>query len=122
MQLPKYQRKPTKTKVLQGVDLFVHWPGTNPNELAEKVKAINLDDATLSMITNRGIKVWPDGFKETFCTDHWRCRFKAEKGQMDKSTIIALLKLAEDYQLDVIKTENLYTFNGIQAYSLGQGQ
>ncbi|MFN5735807.1 MAG: NADP-dependent isocitrate dehydrogenase [Flavobacteriales bacterium] len=122
MQLPKYQRKPTKTKVLQGVDLFVHWPGTNPNELAEKVKAINLDDATLSMITNRGIKVWPDGFKETFCTDHWRCRFKAEKGQMDKSTIIALLKLAEDHQLDVIKTENLYTFNGIQAYSLGQGQ
>jgi isocitrate dehydrogenase len=122
MQLPKYQRKPTKTKVLQGVDLFVHWPGTNPNELAEKVKAINLDDATLSMITNRGIKVWPDGFKETFCTDHWRCRFKAEKGQMDKSTIIALLKLAEDHQLDVIKTENLYTFNGIPAYSLGQGQ
>jgi hypothetical protein len=22
------------------------------------------------MITNRGIKVWPDGFEETFCTDH----------------------------------------------------
>ena len=106
----------------QGVDLFVHWPGTNPNELAEKVKAINLDDATLSMITNRGIKVWPDGFKETFCTDHWRCRFKVEKGQMDKSTIIALLKLAEGHHLDVIKTENLYTFNGIPAYSLGQGQ
>jgi isocitrate dehydrogenase len=41
---------------------------------------------------------------------------------MDKSTIIALLKLAEDHQLDVIKTENLYTFNGIPAYSLGQGQ
>ena len=27
------------------------------------------------MITNRGVKVWPEGFPETFCTDHWRCRF-----------------------------------------------
>jgi isocitrate dehydrogenase len=75
------------------------------------------------MITNRGIKVWPDGFKETFCTDHWRCRVKPASGkQMSKSNIIQILQAAMDANLDTIKTENLYKFDGKAAYSLGQGQ
>ena len=46
----------------------------------------------LLMITNRGIKVWPEGFEETFCTDYWRCRFKPNDGEkMSKSTIIELI-------------------------------
>jgi isocitrate dehydrogenase len=75
------------------------------------------------MITNRGIKVWPDGFKETFCTDHWRCRFKPnESTNMSKMDIAQLLKNAIEKDIDTIKTENLYTFDGKAAYSLGQGQ
>jgi isocitrate dehydrogenase len=75
------------------------------------------------MITNRGIKVWPEGFKETFCTDHWRCRFKPGKGyQLTKGDIINLLSSAENLGIDTIKTENLYSFDGKDAYSLGQGQ
>ena len=75
------------------------------------------------MITNRGIKVWPDGFQETFCTDHWRCRFKPIEGvQMSKNAIPTLLLAANENGIDVIKTENLYAFDGKQAYSLGQGQ
>lgn len=121
--LPKYQRKTAQNKELQGVDLFVHWSGTNTNELAEKIKEIENNGIKLSMITNRGIKVWPDGFKETFCTDHWRCRFKPEEGKtIDKSNIIELLKNANNINIDVIKTENLYAFNGKPAFSLGQGQ
>ena len=121
--LPKYNRKPSKIKQLQGVDLFVHWSGTNPNELARKVQQLNGKEVQLTMITNRGIKVWPDGFPETFCTDHWRCRFKnVIEGTMQKSAIINLLNHAEQIGLDVIKTENLYAFDGIPAFSLGQGQ
>jgi isocitrate dehydrogenase len=75
------------------------------------------------MITNRGIKVWPEGFKETFCTDHWRCRFKPVEGNsISKEQIINMLKNAIENEVDVIKTENLYRFNGVSAYSLGQGQ
>jgi len=121
--LPKYNRKPSKIKQLQGVDLFVHWTGTNPNELARKVQQLNGKEVQLTMITNRGIKVWPEGFPETFCTDHWRCRFKnVIDGTMQKSAIINLLNHAEQIGLDVIKTENLYAFDGIPAFSLGQGQ
>jgi len=35
--LPRYQRKPRRKKELEGVDLFVHWDGTEPVILADKV-------------------------------------------------------------------------------------
>jgi len=123
MNLPKYQRKPSMKKELAGVDVFVHWSGTDPNELANKMKNIETDGINLSMITNRGIKVWPDGFKETFCADHWRCRFKPSENQkIQKEHIIQLLQSALHQEIDVIKTENLYEFDGKAGYSLGQGQ
>ncbi|MDZ4331852.1 MAG: NADP-dependent isocitrate dehydrogenase, partial [Flavobacterium sp.] len=123
LNLPKYNRKPAAKKELVGVDIFVHWSGSNPNELAEKVKKIECNGTKLTMITNRGIKVWPDGFKETFCTDHWRCRFKPlENSEINKSNIIELLKNALNENIDSIKTENLYSFDGKTGYSLGQGQ
>lgn len=123
LSLPKYKRKPAAEKVLVGVDVFVHWGGSDPNELAEKMKSIETSGIKLSMITNRGIKVWPEGFKETFCTDHWRCRFKPLEGsEINHSSIIVLLTNALNQNIDTIKTENLYSFDGKAAYSLGQGQ
>jgi len=65
---------------LVGVDIFVHWNGLDPDEVAENLKKIGKNGIELTMITNRGIKVWPGGFSETFCTDHWRCRFKPTGG------------------------------------------
>jgi isocitrate dehydrogenase len=121
--LPKYERKPASKKKLVGVDIFVHWNGINPDELASKIQKLNSPEAMLSMITNRGIKVWPEGFEETFCTDHWRCRFKPNDGEkITKATIIQLLNDALEQNIDTIKTENLYTFDGKSGFSLGQGQ
>ncbi|MBS4039286.1 MAG: NADP-dependent isocitrate dehydrogenase [Flavobacteriales bacterium] len=123
MNLPKYQRKTPKAKSLEGVDLFVHWPGTNANELAQMVQKINLEHVQLTMITNRGIKVWPEGFEETFCTDHWRCRFKPTSGAtISSADILTLMNHALQQGVEIIKTENLYAFEGVAAYSLGQGQ
>jgi len=39
-----------------------------------------------------------------------------------KKDIITLLTKADENSIDAIKTENLYSFNGVQAFSLGQGQ
>lgn len=123
LNLPKYKRKAPAKKELVGVDIFVHWAGTNPNELAKTISQLNSADYSLSMITNRGIKVWPEGFEETFCTDHWRCRFKPNDGKkLTKEQIIQILGNAINTGVDVIKTENLYEFDGKSAYSLGQGQ
>ncbi len=123
LNLPKYVRKPSAKKELVGVDIFVDWNGADPNVIAETVKKIGTDKVELTMITNRGIKVWPDGFKETFCTDHWRCRFKPNDGEkITKDTIVGILQNAINQNIDTIKTENLYTFDGKLGYSLGQGQ
>ncbi|MFK7782099.1 NADP-dependent isocitrate dehydrogenase [Psychroserpens sp.] len=121
--LPKYQRKPARDKKVVGVDLFVDWQGENPNELASKLQKLDNDELELVLITNRGVKVWPQGFKETFCTDHWRCRYAVKDGkELQKGKIIEVLKSALDHNVDAIKTENLYTFDGKRGYSLGQGQ
>jgi isocitrate dehydrogenase len=125
IQLPKYVRRESGQKRLLGVDLFVHNSTLSPDELAEKIGKIGDENIKLTMITNRGIKVWPEGFKETFCTDHWRCRFKAVADyQMTFNDILQLQQINQMMvsKLDIIKTENLYAFDGKPAFSLGQGE
>jgi len=124
IEIPKHVRRPRAEKVLQGVDVFVDWEGTDPDVIGEKMSStMNTEVLELTMITNRGVKVWPNGFDETFCTDHWRCRFKGKDGQaVSKQDIIEVLGRAIDAGIDTIKTENLYTFDGERGYSLGQGQ
>jgi isocitrate dehydrogenase len=123
LNLPKYQKKPQQEKLLKGVDVFVDWNGTDANELAALLSPLEADNIKLSMITNRGIKVWPNGFEETFCTDHWRCRYKPVDGYtLTKKDIVGILARADEHEIDSIKTENLYSFDGRDAFSLGQGQ
>lgn len=117
--LPPYRRKEPAHKEFKGTDLFVHWTG-GVEELAANLRLLN-DTLELTLITNRGVKVWPDGFEETFCTDHWRCRFEATD-RAETSEVPRLLKGALHFGIEVIKTENLYAFNGVKGYSLGQGQ
>ncbi|WP_396157410.1 NADP-dependent isocitrate dehydrogenase [Flavobacterium sp.] len=123
LNLPKYKKRPQAKKELIGHDVFVHWNGTDAEKLAAKMNKIGTSNLKLSMITNRGIKVWPEGFSQTFCTDHWRCRFKTAEGNtINKEEIIALLQQCIQNEIDTIKTENLYQFDGKMAFSLGQGQ
>jgi len=122
MNLPKYKRKEAQSKVLKGVDIFVDWNGKNADQLAQSLQRLN-NGIELTMITNRGVKVWPNGFEETFCTDHWRCRFEDKKGKLvPQETIPEIFNKAITEKIDIIKSENLYEFDGKRAYSLGQGQ
>jgi len=122
MKLPKYERKQAKSKVLRGVDIFVDWNGKNADDLAQSLQKLN-NGIELTMITNRGVKVWPNGFEETFCTDHWRCRFEEKKGALvPQGTIPTIFQKAISENIDIIKSENLYEFDGKRGYSMGQGQ
>jgi isocitrate dehydrogenase len=129
-QLPlnlKYEKdqnyKPAK-KELVGVDIFIHENNRNPNILAEKLMVVIKDlPLELEMITNRGVKVWPHGMNETFCTDHWRCRLMTKNGGVSNHAVLwMLLRVFSQSDLEVIKIENLYLFDGEKGYSLGQGQ
>jgi len=121
---PLYTRKAAAQKQTVGVDVFVHSAVWSPEFLAAKLLTLATEKLQLQMITNRGVKVWPGGFPETFCTDHWRCRFVANTsdGQIQHRDIIDLLTKVTQGDVDVIKTENLCTFDGEQGFSLGQGQ
>lgn len=121
--LPAYQRKPQAEKQLVGIDLFVHARDLKADTLAQQLQALDTPILQLQIITNRGVKVWPQGFPETFCTDHWRCRFQVRENQtLHPRHLVMLLAKAVDLGMDVIKTENLYTFGGKPGFSLGQGQ
>jgi isocitrate dehydrogenase len=122
----------TQKKELVGVDAFVDWIGTdrNPDTIGGMLEAACPDSMKLKMITNRGVKVYPNGIPETFCTDNWRCRFvnkdfvkgKNENAAVSHEDIIALLTALNKNGIDAIKTENLYLFDGKRGYSLGQGE
>lgn len=112
-------------KTMDGVDFFLDWEGENrdPNVLGAALESALIPPFKLKMITNRGVKVYPDGHPETFCTDHWRCRFVAADGSSVQLQEIAQLHVAlVQAGLDVIKSENLCRFDGERAYSLGQGE
>ncbi|MDX1628433.1 MAG: NADP-dependent isocitrate dehydrogenase [Fulvivirga sp.] len=129
--IPEYVRK-QEQKDLVGVDVFLDWAGTDAQELGDALSALNVFKLKLKMITNRGVKVYPEGLKETYCTDHWRCRFvgvdttisseEPRYAPIDFEQILALLAKLNTSGYDVIKTENLYEFNKHRGFSLGQGE
>jgi isocitrate dehydrogenase len=111
-------------KDLMGVDVFLEWRDGTPDDLGAALQKTNGSGLDLTMITNRGAKVWPQGMTETSCTDHWRARFMSTtKGEsINHAQIISLLQRIAEAGFDFIKTENLYNFDGKVAYSLGQGE
>jgi isocitrate dehydrogenase len=119
--------KPTEyapmKKDLLGVDIFLHWKKGTADQLGEQLSKLVIDGLTLRMISNRGQKVWPNGMKETFCTDHWRCRFlQTDGGTITHQHILDQMAAVAKGGFDFIKTENLVAFDGERAYTLGQGE
>lgn len=131
IEVPPYRRAKA-AKQLLGVDLFIDWDGSDPQEIGESLRELAGPHLKLKMITNRGVKVYPGGRDETFCTDHWRCRFVAEDSivhpvenvymPVESSSIYQLMERLYQAGWDVIKSENLYSFDGERAFSLGQGE
>lgn len=122
----EYSEKPQSTKELVGVDVFLHWTddNRNPDSLGETLQKFESGPFSLQMITNRGIKVFPNGFPETYCTDHWRCRFSSKAADIagNYDHILEICRQINSHGLDIIKTENLCRFDGEMGFSLGQGQ
>ena len=118
---PAIKPRPPQKKETLGIDVFVHAAGASPDSLAARLKTCESGDLRLTMVSNRGVKVWPDGLPETFCTDHWRCRFLAG-GPVSHAAIVSLLGRIGEAGIDFIKTEHLCTFDGEAGYSKGQGE
>jgi isocitrate dehydrogenase len=122
---PNFRPLPVPQKELVGVDVFLDWdsPERDPNELGQVMLTFNNPALELQMISNRGLVVFPGGVPETFCTDHWRCRYVAPNGGgVSHAAVVELLGAISEAGLDFIKCENLYRFDGQPGFSMGQGQ
>jgi isocitrate dehydrogenase len=112
-------------KRLVGIDISLDWdkPGRDAEQLARALRAASKDGVLeLKMMTNCGVKVWPDCDPVGCRTDQWRCRFmldarapsSASLSQMDNIDLMCCIALNG---FDIIKTESLYTFDGVPGFS-----
>lgn len=117
------EKKPKQQKQLVGVDVFIDSTDYSPDSLAELLLRVN-SSLKLQIMTSRGVKVWPDGKSQTSFGDHCCCRYQASRdfSTVDYQEVINLLQAMNAMGLDVIKTENLYTFNNQLGFTLAQGQ
>lgn len=116
--------RPPAKKELVGVDVFVGATTRDPNAFGTQVQKANGDGLALSMMSNRGQKVWPAGSPETFIVDEYRCRFMPNQpgSVITQAQIIGVLQRLSDAGFSFVKTENLYNYDGQLGYTLSQGE
>jgi isocitrate dehydrogenase len=120
---PPYVRSSEK-KAYVGVDVFIDWTST-AEALAAKLSPLVGDGLTLEMLSNRGMKVWPNGMEGTFLCDSFRARFVvpfADGTTTTHKATMSLFNRIAEAGLDIIKHEGLYTFDGKAGFSKDQGQ
>ncbi len=125
--LPDTERtKPRQRAIkrLVGTDVFLNWdaPVRDPNLLGSLVEQCAGPEFRLALVTNRGVKVYPAGNPQTLLTDHWRCRLMLTDAHADSHAVARVLMRLGDATMDVVKTENLYEFDGVRGFSMAQGE
>ncbi len=123
MVLPPLKARRREKMERIGVDVGVHW-SNSPEDLAATVLPCVEGNLELTMISNRGVKVWPDGNPSTFCADNWRLRFRGADGSTIKtSQVIGLLqRMNEDADLNFTKTVMLNSYDGEPGFTVAQGE
>ena len=117
-------------KEAYGVDIYVDMK-CNAKHIGDIVSKIKNDSLSLKIISTKGMSAYPSEHSAFVVADNWRCRFvkkefnaviKPHRIEIIHQDIIDLLQSFADANLDVIKTENLYKFDGVAGYSLSQGE
>jgi isocitrate dehydrogenase len=118
---PTVNTKLSDSKETVGVDIFIH-SNQNVDDLQKGLKQLKNKDFELTMISNRGVSVWPQKMPEVSYGDAWRCRFMcAQKGgSVTHQQIAKLIQHLADANIDFVHTEHLCTFNGRPGYTLAQ--
>nr|WP_253307683.1 NADP-dependent isocitrate dehydrogenase [Rickettsia endosymbiont of Ceutorhynchus assimilis] len=112
-----------ETKKLVGADIFVNINVSSAHDIAEKIEKLELGNLELKTISSKGLKLWPRDVRFETISDHWCCRFTAKDGAVLEHLAIAkLLETLSNANIDFIKVENLFEFDGKPGFSLAQGE
>ena len=105
-----------------GIDVFLDEPNVTPEQLGKSLEQLAGPDFRLDMLSNRGQKVYPGGAPETLCVDAFRCRFISTSGAVSTEQVIALVTRLAKAGHPFVKSEGLFTFDGEDGFTKGQGQ
>lgn len=122
-EMPKEEQRKSSQQAIVGIDIFVQSLEEVEN-LQRKLAPLENGLFKLTMISNRGVRVWPGAMPETHCGDTWRCRFMArdKEKSLTHQQIAALMQTLALAGIDFVKTEHLCTFNGAPGYTLSQDE
>ena len=119
---PQAESHPTTREVV-GADIFIE-STLPPNALGTALSGLCAESSlSLSMISNRGTQVFPNGAPETDCVDVYRCRFvsKVQGEVVGDADIFSLLeRIAKEYRW--MHVEKLQQFDGAPGYTRAQGE
>lgn len=120
--LPPLKKIPLEKKERVGVDIGLNYDG-KADDLAALIKPCLTENIELYLISNRGVKVWPNGAAETFCTDNWRLRFMGkDKKHIKTSEVVQLLSNLNAADLNFTSALMLHNFDGVAGYTKAQGE
>ncbi len=118
-----YTINTTEVKSLVGADIFIQMNVLSAHDVASKIQNIELD-LELTTISAMGLKLWPRDIRFELISDHWCCRFMAKSKGSDvlHLTVANVLKKLSEHNIDFIKVENLFVFDGKPGFTLAQGE
>ncbi len=129
--LPEDAKKPSEyvdliecEKSLVGVDVYVGDSDCDLDALGKQLDDLAGDEATLKVISCKGLKVWPDAEAKGVVSDCYRCRFMVK----DDDTILGrdypakLFTRLVEADLDVLQVINLFDFCGELGFTKSQGE
>ncbi len=112
-------------RTLVGCDLFIDASDKTAlqqaEELAELTAELNLN---LQIASYKGLKIWPNQDFTGDIGDYIRCRFIAKNTEKTAThrDIAALLNICATQNINFIKSENLYLYDGELGFSQIQGE
>ena len=117
-----YKIDNSEKKILVGVDIYIDMHVNSADKIAAKINPIDSGKLILKTIACKGLKLWPHADEYLIDSDHWCCRFMPKSGAINHTDIHKLLAELAAINIDFIKVENLYEFDGKRGYSLAQGE
>lgn len=121
--MPELKPAAAVKKELVGIDVYFEWHDT-PDALAEKLQAL-AGDLSLTLISSRGLKLWPEGKTESSYLPHMSARFLKGADAKTASSMdetMGLLQRMTQANLPVVKMEHLFTYDGARGFTAGQGE
>lgn len=120
----KRSHAPSSSKMeTVGVDVFIYWQN-DLDSLHRLLASIQSSPLKLTMISNRGVAVWPQKLPEACLGDIWRCRYLSDiKGKaINNEQIAVLIKHLAAAKVPFTQTQHLCKFDGLPGYQVAQDE